>query len=160
MCSGHTERALGSLRSGTLISSYGACFTNNTGATLTTFDIGYAGEQWRLGTAARTDQLTFEYSTNATSLVTGTWTGVAGLNFVTPITATVGAKDGNAAANRTALSQTIGSQSIANGATFWIRWNDTDASSADDGLAIDDFSLAAGVVSPIPNLTIDDVSLV
>lgn len=157
---GNTERALGSLRSGTLISSYGACFTNNTGTTLTTFDIAYTGEQWRLGTAARTDQLTFEYSTNATSLTTGTWTGVATLNFVTPVTATTGAKDGNAAANRTAKSETIGSQSIANGATFWIRWNDTDASSADDGLAVDDFSLTAGVVSPIPNLTIDDVSLV
>lgn len=156
---GNAERALGSLRSGTLISSYGSCYTNNTGATLTSIDIAYIGEQWRLGTAARTDSLVFEYSTTATSLVTGTWTGVAALNFVTPTTATTGAKDGNAAANRTAASNTIGSLSIANGASFWIRWSDTDATGADDGLAIDDFSLTAGVVSPVPNLTINDVSL-
>ncbi len=155
-----TERAIGSLRSGTLISTYGACFTNNTGAALTSLDIAYTGEQWRLGTAARTDQINFEYSTNSTDLVTGTWTGVAALNFVTPDTATTGAKNGNAVASRTAKSSTISSLSIANGATFWIRWTDTDATGADDGLAVDDFSITAGTVSATPNLSINDVSLV
>lgn len=154
-----TERALGSLRSGTLISQFGACFTNNTGTTIAALDLSYFGEEWRLGTAARTDQINFEYSTNATSLVTGTWTGVAALNFVTPNTATAGAKDGNAAANRTALSATIPSLSIANGATFWIRWLDIDASGADDGLAVDDFSLTPQGGIPQPNLAINDVSL-
>lgn len=136
-----TNRALGGLRSGTLIPIFGACFTNNTGTTITSLDTAYTGEEWRLGTAARTDQINFEYSTNATDLTTGTWTGVAALNFVTPNTVTTGAKDGNAASNRTALSSTILSLSIANGATFWIRWTDTDATGADDGLSVDDFSL-------------------
>jgi uncharacterized repeat protein (TIGR01451 family) len=155
---GSTERALGQLRSGTLIPLFGACYTNNTGSTITNLAIAYNGEEWRLGTAGRTDQMSFEYSTNATDLVTGTWTNVAALNFVTPDTATVGAKNGNAAADRTALSSTITSLSIANGATFWIRWNDTDASGADDGLAVDDFSLTPSAVV-VPNLTINDVSL-
>lgn len=137
----NTERALGGLRTGTLIPLFGACFTNNTGNTITSLNINYTGEQWRLGTEARTDTLNFEYSTNATDLVTGTWTARPALNFVTPVTVTVGAKDGNAAANRTALSNSIPSLSIANGATFWIRWTDTDASGADDGLAVDDFEL-------------------
>ncbi len=137
-----TERALGSLRSGTLIPVYGACFTNNTGGTITSLDIGYTGEEWRLGTAARTDSLTFEHSTDATSLVTGTWTGVAALTFTTPVTTTTGAKDGNVAANRTVIAPVnVPGFNIANGASFWIRWNDTDASGADDGLAVDDFSL-------------------
>ena len=153
-----TERALGQLRSGTLIPLFGACFTNNTGATITSLAIAYNGEEWRLGTAARTDQVNFEYSLNATDLVTGTWTNVAALNFVTPDTATTGAKNGNAAADRTALSSTISSLTIPNGATFWIRWNDTDASGADDGLAVDDFSLTPQAVV-VPNLTINDVSL-
>lgn len=156
---GSTERALGTLRSGTLIPSFGACFTNNTGATVNSLAIAYTGEQWRLGTAARTDQLTFEYSLNATDLVTGTWTGVAALNFVTPDTATTGAKIGNAAASRTALSSTISSLSIANGATFWIRWTDTDASGADDGLAVDDFSLTPNASAAAPTLSVNDVSL-
>lgn len=146
-----TERALGELRSGTLIPLFGACFTNNTGTTITSLDTAYTGEQWRLGTAGRTDQLNFEYSLNATDLTTGTWTNVAALNFVTPDTATVGTKDGNAASNRTFLSSTISSLSIANGATFWIRWNDTDASGADDGLAIDDFSLTPQIALAAPS---------
>lgn len=155
---GSVERALGQLRSGTLIPLFGACFTNNTGSTITNLAIAYTGEQWRLGTAGRTDQMNFEYSLNATDLVTGTWTNVSALNFVSPDTATAGAKNGNAAANRTALSSTISSLSVANGATFWIRWNDTDASGADDGLAVDDFSLTPSAVAAV-NLSINDVSL-
>ena len=140
---GSTERALGQLRSGTLIPLFGAAFTNNTGSTITSLTISYTGEEWRLGTAGRTDQMNFEYSLNATDLVTGTWTNVAALNFITPDDVTVGAKNGNAAGDRTSLSTTINGLSIPNGATFWIRWNDTDATGADDGLAVDDFSLTA-----------------
>jgi hypothetical protein len=156
---GSTERALGQLRSGTLIPLFGACFTNNTGATINSLAVAYNGEEWRLGTAARTDQMNFEYSLNATDLVTGTWTNVAALNFVTPDTVTTGAKNGNAAADRTALSSTINSLTIANGATFWIRWNDTDATGADDGLAVDDFSLTPQAGVALPNLSVNDVSL-
>ncbi|MBI1766701.1 MAG: ExeM/NucH family extracellular endonuclease, partial [Acidobacteria bacterium] len=154
-----TDRALGGLRSGTLIPNFGACFTNNTGATIASLNVAYIGEQWRLGTAARTDALNFEYSLNATDLVTGTWTNVAALNFITPFTTTVGATNGNAAANRTALSSLISSLSIPNGATFWIRWTDVDATGADDGLAVDDYSLTPNAAVVQPNLTINDVSL-
>ncbi len=153
-----TERALGELRSGTLIPLFGSCYTNNTGGTITSLDVAYTGEQWRLGTTARTDQINFEYSTNATDLVTGAWTGVAALNFVSPDTGTTGVKNGNSAGNRTALSNTIGSLSIANGATFWIRWTDTDASGADDGLSVDDFSLTPNGGPVAPTLSINDVS--
>ncbi len=155
---GSTERALGGLQSGTLIPNFGACFTNNTGSTITSLAVAYTGEEWRLGTAGRTDQLNLEYSLNATDLTTGTWTNVAALDFITPDTATVGAKNGNAAADRTALSSTVSSLSIPNGATFWIRWTDINATGADDGLAVDDFSLTPQNVVP-PNLTINDVSL-
>lgn len=147
-----TDRALGSLRSGTLASIFGATFTNSTGANITSLSISYTGEQWRLGTAARTDTLAFSYSLDATSLTTGTWTDVTLLNFVTPVTTTAGAKDGNATANYLLLSSTISSLSIASGSTFWIRWTDLDASGADDGLAVDNFSLtAAGSAVPEPS---------
>lgn len=135
------ERALGGYRSGTLIPNFGACFTNNSGQTIRTLNVSYTGEHWRLGTISRTDQINFEYSLNATSLTTGTWTAQPSLNFVSPTTAVAGAKDGNDPANRTALNSAITGLSIANGATFWIRWTDLDASGADDGLAVDDFSL-------------------
>ena len=70
-----TDRALGGLRSGTLIPVFGACFTNNTGSTVTNLAVAYTGEEWRLGALARTDQISFEYSLNATDLTTGAWTG-------------------------------------------------------------------------------------
>jgi uncharacterized protein len=157
---GSTERALGMLQSGTLIPTVGAGFTNNTGVTINSLDVVYTGEEWRLGTAARTDQISFAYSLNAIDLVTGTWTGVGGLNFVTPDTATIGAKNGNAASSRTQLSSTISDLNIPDGATFWVRWTDVNASGADDGLAIDDFSLTPhSLLNDDPILTINDVAL-
>jgi hypothetical protein len=122
----------------------GASFTNGTGQTITALAIAYTGEQWRLGTAGRADRLDFQYSTSAatTSLATGTWTDVDALDFNSPVTAgTVGLLDGNAAANRTAVAATINGLAIAPGTTFWIRWVDFNASGADDGLAVDDFSI-------------------
>lgn len=154
---GSTERAFGSLRSGTLIPVIGACFTNNTGTTLSRLDIAYTGEEWRLGTISRADNMNFQYSLDATSVATGTWTDVAALSFTTPATATAGAKDGNAAANRTAITGSITSLAIANGASFCIRWVDADASGADDGLAVDDFSVTT-TGSATPALAVSDVS--
>lgn len=141
--SNSTERAFGSIRSGTLTPIIGACFVNNTGGTINSIKITYDGEQWRLGALSREDKLDFQYSLNATSLTTGTWIDVNTLDFVAPVTTgTVGALDGNATANRNAdINSTISSLSIANGATFYIRFIDIDASGADDGLAIDNFSL-------------------
>jgi uncharacterized protein len=153
-----TDRALGALRSGTLIPLYGAKFTNNTGSTITSLDVSYVGEQWRLGTAGRTDRLDFQISTNATDLSTGTYTDVDTLDFTSPDTATVGAKNGNAAADRTAISATISSLSIPNGATFFIRWSDFDASGADDGLSVEDFSLTPNVGAVTPTLNVNDVT--
>ncbi|MEQ1642256.1 MAG: LamG-like jellyroll fold domain-containing protein, partial [Pyrinomonadaceae bacterium] len=149
-----TDRALGGLRSGTLIPVFGASFTNSTGSAISSLAVAYTGEQWRLGTASRTDSINFEYSTDATSLSTGTWTPASALNFVTPNTVTTGAKDGNAAANRTALSSTISGLNIPNGGIFWIRWTDTDATSSDDGLSVDDFSLTPNGVAAAPEMDV------
>lgn len=149
-----TDRSIGGLRSGTLIPTFGSCFTNNTGSTISSLNISLVGEEWRLGTASRTDQIDFQYSLNATDLSTGTWVDVNALDFITPNTTTAGAKDGNATGNKTSLSATINSLSIPNGATFWIRWTDLDASGADDGLAVDDFSLTPNGCTPLtPNIT-------
>ena len=47
-----TDRAFGTLQSGTLIPTIGASFTNNTGNTITSLAIAYTGEQWRCGQPA------------------------------------------------------------------------------------------------------------
>ena len=155
---GSTERALGALRSGTLIPFYGAKFTNNTGVAVTSLGVSYNGEEWRLGAAARTDRIDFQYSLNATDLTNGTYTDVDQLDFTTPNTVTAGAKDGNAAGNRTSISFTISGLSIANGASFFIRWTDLDPAGSDDGLAVDDFSLTPNPVGQ-PTLSINDVTV-
>ncbi len=146
------ERALGGLRSGSLVPTIGATFTNNTGSDITSLSIAYTGEQWRFGAVNRADRMEFFYSTNATTLLSGTYIAETNLNFTAPITTgTVGvALDGNAAANRTAITFTITGLNIAAGSTFWIRWSDLDATGIDDGLAIDDFSLTASGTPVVP----------
>ena len=147
---GSAERAFGNLRSGNVITVLGASFNNATGNVIGSLDIAYTGEQWRVGTLGRLDRLDFQYSLDATSLNTGTWTDVDALDFVAPTTTgAIGALDGNAAANRTTIFASIGSLSITPGSTFWIRWNDLDATNADDGISVDDFSLTAQT-PPVP----------
>ncbi len=159
---GATDRALGSIQSGTLIPIYGAAFTNDSGATITSLLISYVGEQWRISNtaAARDDRLDFQISFDATSLTTGTWTDVNELDFTNVIktAATAGALNGNLDANKIAISHTLAGLNIPAGATFWIRWNDLNSSGADDGLAIDDFSITASTGVALPTLSINDVS--
>lgn len=146
--SSSTERAFGTVRTGTVIPTLGVSFINQTGTTITKLEIGYTGEQWRLGTSGREDRLDFAYSLDATSLATGTWFDVNELDFLSPTTALAGALNGNAAANQDALVHTLTSLSLGVGTTFWLRWSDFEASGADDGLAIDDFSLKAISLPP------------
>ncbi|MFO0686135.1 MAG: MYXO-CTERM sorting domain-containing protein [Sandaracinus sp.] len=148
-----TERALGSLRSGSLASMYGAQFTNGTTSTIGSVSIDFMGEQWRLGVSPRTspDRLDFQYSTDATSLTTGTWTDVDALDFASPVTTgAVGALMGNVDPNRTHVVGTV-TVSLAPAARLWIRFVDFDATpGADDDLAVDDFHLVAHGVTPPP----------
>jgi uncharacterized repeat protein (TIGR02543 family) len=136
-----TDRALGTLLTGSLTSTIGATYTNNTGSTITQLIISYYGEQWKLGAENRLDKLIFEYSLNATGLAVGNWNAVTNLDFIAPKTTGTGASDGNNASNRTLINYTITGLSISNGSTFWIRFRDYDATGSDDGLGIDDWSL-------------------
>ena len=146
----NTDRALGGLLSSSLKPTIGVQIKNTTGKTITSITVSYTGEQWRCGAAGRNDQLDFQYSLNATSLSNGTWVDNNSLDFISPNTVSTGSKDGNAAGNRTNITATITGLSIANNGVFWFRWNDFNASGADDGLAIDDVSvlLNAGDVAP------------
>ena len=158
----NSERAFGTLLSGSLVSRVGAQFTNNTGTAITSVAISFTGEMWRLGqnTAGRAaDRLDFQLSTDATSLTTGTWTNYDALDFSSPVvTGTVGALVGNNVPNRTAIAFTITGLNIPVGRTFWIRWLDSDLTpGADDGLALDDFSLTP-FVTPVVTITAPDAS--
>jgi hypothetical protein len=88
-------------------------------------------------------------------MTTGTWTAVTALLYeTTNLTGTVGLRNGNDAAYRTSLSNTISGLNIAVGQIFWIRFVDINVSGTDDGLAVDDFSL-----TPINStLSVNDIS--
>ncbi len=137
------DRAFGGLQSGALVPIIGGCFVNNTGAAITRFDVQYDGEQWRLGSSGRTDRIDFQYSLDATSLTTGTWVDVDALDFSTPVSVdTTGPKNGNNPFYRVSgIASSITSLNIPVGATFYLRYQDFNASGSDDVLAVDNFSL-------------------
>lgn len=137
-----SERALGSLRSGNLFTFFGAHFRNDTDQVITSITISYWGEQWRVGSTGREDRLSFLYSVDATSLSDGIWAFVPELDFVGPDRGgPVGARNGNDSAYRGFVSHTIEHLEIWPGQEWWIQWRDFDASGADDGLAVDDFTM-------------------
>jgi hypothetical protein len=147
---GGTERSIGTLVETEFSTMFGAEFKNLTGAPITSLDISYRGEVWRLGTLALLDKLDFQYSTNATSVFAGTWTNFDPLDFTTAFLngqgASTGAHSGNSAGFYTDISSTITGLNIADGSTFWIRWLDyTMVEAMDDGLAVDQFS-----ITPVP----------
>lgn len=142
--SGSTDRAFGTLLSTSVSPLIGLQLLNDTGLGIESLLISFTGEQWRLGATGREDRLDFQFSLDATSLITGTWTDVNALDFKSPIqSGSVGALDGNSAANQAALAATIDGFSLADGSTIWFRWVDFNAAGSDDGLAIDNFSAKA-----------------
>jgi len=147
---GSSDRALGELTSGNVQTTIGACFVNNTNHAITSFLISYTGEEWRRGAnGGAADRLDFQYSTTADSLTSGTYINVDALDFVSPFTTTAGSRDGNAAANRTVFAPLAITPAapIQPEISFYVRWQPTNISGANDGLAIDDFTIGA-VLSP------------
>ncbi|HLK96993.1 MAG TPA: Calx-beta domain-containing protein, partial [Hymenobacter sp.] len=159
------DRALGSVGSSNAAAgnfTYGYRLKNETGSTITSLRIQYAGEQSR-NSAAAAQTITFAYlissaaittTTPATALPAG-YTAVAALDFTSPITGgTAGALDGNAAANRSIMDAAI-DVSIPDGSEIMLRFYDPDHTGADHGLGIDDLSVTAMTAGPaVPTLTI------
>ena len=151
-----TDRALGSVASGTTGTIfYGVRFLNNTANTINSLNINYVGEQWRNGGNTTPQQLDFQYQIGAPSITGGTWIDFDSLDFISPVaTATAGALDGNATANRTILSSTLSGITIAPNQEIWLRWQDINDAGNDHGLGIDNFSISAGGVTPPTGTTV------
>ncbi|MCC6283595.1 MAG: hypothetical protein IT262_23520, partial [Saprospiraceae bacterium] len=136
---GNTERAFGGLRSGSLIPTVGVCFTNNTDKIITSFTVTYTGETWRVGAATRTDGVQFQYNQSTTGINgAGTWTSFSALDYFNPGQAI----SSGSMLHSALVSSTIAGLNILPGATFCLRWNDFNATGADDGIGIDDFSIS------------------
>ncbi len=141
-----TNRALGSVASGTTISRFGAIFTNGTGNTITSVTIGYTGQQWRNGGSNFANTLRFSYAVGAASIsdTAATFAEVTTLNLVSPVVGTTAAAlDGTLPGNQSALTAQVAGLLWPPGQTLVIRWNDANDAGSDDGLAIDDFSFTS-----------------
>lgn len=165
--SGSSDRAIGSLGSGNAAAgsfAWGALFQNTTGAALKSVDLAYFGEQWR-NSAAAAQTVTFFYKVNNSAtppttadfnLASGSsgWTPATTLDFTSPITGgTAGLLNGNLAANRSSLSDTITFSTMVDpGKYLWIGWRDVDHSGTDHGLSIDDVS-ATFHTAAVPELS-------
>src|SRR5436190_402920 len=127
-------------------------FVNNTGATITSLNISYNGEEWRDGGAATPVAQTtfFEYQianagtiTDANTPGTG-WTAFSSLDMTTPTFTNTGsgaALDGNLPANRVAKSATV-TVTINPGQEVWLQ-------SAFSGTATFTASLTDNVNAPV-----------
>jgi DNA/RNA endonuclease G (NUC1) len=160
------DRALGDVGSGGTGTVYwGVKLTNNTGATITSIDISFIGEQWRNGgatsPAVSVSQLVdFQYQIASAGVVTAintpssNWLEYDPLDFSSPTFGTTAAAtlDGNASANRVSKASNL-VVNISPGQEIWLRWKDIDHAGNDHGLAIDDFSVIAngsGTPTPTP----------
>jgi len=142
------ERAFGTLASGSTQPTFGASFTNNSGAILGDLAFDFFLEQWRSGSSDEVDEVvTFEYSLNATSIddATATWVSVEALNLneILVDSAAATAVDGTLAANRQNITHSITNIAFIEGATLYIRWSDENDSGGDGIYAIDDLSITA-----------------
>lgn len=136
----------GSASTGSVAGWWAVSIDNATGSSLSAFTVGFDGEQWRNGGNAATQTMVLEYGFGASFTSVANWTAPGGaFDFVSPVaTASAGALDGNAAANRIAgLGGTISNLNWANGSTLWIRWVERNDSGNDHGLSIDNFSFRA-----------------
>ena len=133
-----SDRALGAISTATT-HRFGLRLLNNGASDITSFNVSFTGEQWRSFNAGN---LVFEYQTGTTvtSITAGTWTALAALNFSSLATSGGAAMDGNAPANRTAVSATL-TVSVPAGTEIFFRWSRIGSSSP--GLAIDDLSVVA-----------------
>ena len=182
IAAGDTERALGSVGSGSVRPiHYGPKLINTGSGPIVALAISFDGEMWRRGASSppNGDGLSFSYSTDAADLAVGTFTAFPALNFAAPAatclnlsgTTAAGATNGNTASCRTQVTATLSNLVINPGTSIWIRWTDADNAGSDDGVAIDNVSIAAtfssdptppntsATASPHPVSPGDDITL-
>lgn len=139
------ERALGSTALPGAILQYGIRLNNGSGTTFGSLNLDFIGEQWRDG-SANTDVLLFEYSTNATSLGSGTWNPLTSLDFNSIQNSGSGILNGNLAANQAFHSGTMTGLNWLSGTDMWVRWTHIGNQSR-HALALDTMHLNA---TPVP----------
>ena len=154
---GSTDRALGTLASGSGSYTIGVLFSNLTGTTLNSITLAFTAEQWRKGGSGKPNQWTCKYKTGA--MEQPDLSGLQELpllNFGSVISSTgAGSINGNLPASQASISQTIRIGNWKPGEQLLICWEDADESGSDDLVAMDAFEFSATWVAPEPVSTSD-----
>ncbi|MFZ4575231.1 MAG: PEP-CTERM sorting domain-containing protein [Phycisphaerales bacterium] len=152
---GSSERAFGSTGSGgTYFGSpasgvvggwIAVALENSTGAALSSFTVGFNGEQWRNGGNTAAQPMVLEYGFGLSFNSVATWTAPgANFDWSSVVNATAAAAvDGNAAGLVAGRGGTISNVTWNPGENLWIRWTERNDTGNDHGLAIDNFSFSA-----------------
>lgn len=153
-----TDRAVGLSASGSGEHKLGVRLVNSSGSTINSFLINGYVEKYRNGSSTSViERNIFEYSLNATSLDSGSWTAVSVLDLVEPDNSSTQVSsgiDGNLSVNRAFFSGSINGLSLIDNAGIWIRWRDTNDSGTDSVLALDDLSITANIGSSVPEINV------
>jgi hypothetical protein len=144
-----TNRALGTIATGTTTMAFGALIKNDTGGTITNVKISFTAEFWRSSTLT-SNVLTFGYGTingtNSTEknfLTTTGATPFTALNITGPVpVASNGPLDGNSPANQVAYSNVALPLTMGVGETAFVRWQDLNDDGNDAGIGMDNFVLS------------------
>ena len=154
-----TNRALGTIATGTTAMAFGALIKNDTGGTITNVRVSFTAEFWRnaipssSGSSAETNVLYFGYgkidgtsnsvsnfltSSNALSQTNLNITGPAPVPWgTTPVNL-----DGSLPANQAAFSNVAIPLSLTDGEMAFVRWQDKDNTGLDAGIGMDNFVLS------------------
>jgi len=144
-----TNRALGTLATGTTTMAFGALIKNDTGGAITNVKVSFTAEFWRSSTLT-SNVLTFGYGTingtNSTEknfLTTTGATPFTALNITGPApVASNGALDGNSPVNIVAYSNVALPLVLGLGEMTFLRWQDLNDGGDDAGIGIDNFTLS------------------
>lgn len=154
---GATDRALGTLASGSTTPRIGLVLQNTSSTTFTAFALDYIAEQWRSSTVAQ-NVLTFGYSVGSdiaslTDMSAAPQFTESSLDAKgkSPVGSN-GTTNGNLAENRTAVSGVAQPSGFtwAPGQYLALYWTDVNDGGNDAGIAIDDFSFEAGAATTTP----------
>lgn len=121
--------------------------TNQTGQTLTSFNLGYTGQQWRVTTSGPTSiTVSYQLGELANDLTAGTWSSINALTFTSPNSnaGTATNINGTNAENSQVFAPvSISALNWEPGQQLWIRFTVQNISGFAQGLAIDDLTFSA-----------------
>lgn len=143
--SGNSNRALGTLASGTGVYALGVVFENLTGSILNKIQIHYKATQWRKGGSGNSNHWQFSYQIrHANSIDTGNLIQKNEGNLISIHHSTGSATlNGHLSTNQYPIAITIHDIVWKPGEKLILRWDDQDETGSDDGMAIDDFLFSA-----------------